>query len=161
MAVLCILPVSNYAVQDMDSPCFFCHADLFFEVQDGAHEINGIDCFICHGKSVEHNNAEDNSIKPDRVVKKADAAEFCGDCHNKELKDFSLSLHAKGFGKIENVPVCIDCHNGHLFEEKIDNKKCLECHGEELEKDKSMMEIDEDEIKLYQAHSLKKVKNKV
>ncbi len=160
VVIFCILPVSNYAVQDMENPCFFCHADLFFEVQDGAHEKNGIDCFACHGESKEHAIAEDNRIKPEKIFNRSDAAEFCGDCHDKELKDFSLSIHAKGINKIKNVPTCIDCHNGHQFEKKIDNKKCLGCHGEKLEKDKSVIKICEDEIKLYQVHSLKKIENK-
>ena len=159
IVIFCILPVSNYAVQDMENPCFFCHADLFFEVQDGAHEKNGVDCSSCHGESKEHNNAEDNSIKPDILINKSAAAEFCGDCHDKELKDFSLSTHAKGIGTIKNIPTCLDCHNGHQFEKKIDYNKCLECHGENLEIDNPVVEISENDIKLYQVHSLKRIEN--
>lgn len=155
----CILPVSNYAVQDMEHPCFFCHADLFFEMQDGAHEKNGVDCYACHGESKEHNNAEDNSIKPDRIIHMSDAAEFCGGCHDKELKDFSQSTHARGIGKINNIPTCTDCHNGHLFEKKIDHNKCLECHGVELEIENPVTKISVDEIELYQVHSLERIES--
>jgi len=157
--IFCILPVSNYAVQDMENPCFFCHADLFFELQDGAHERNGLDCSSCHGESKEHNNAEDNSIKPDKLIKKSDAAEFCGGCHDTELKDYSQSTHAKSMGKIENTPTCTDCHIGHQFEKKIDHEKCLECHGGLKDSDHPVTEISVSEIVLYQAHSLMKTGN--
>ncbi len=46
-----------------------------------------------------------------------------------------------------------------MSEKKIDNEKCLGCHGDKLEKDKSVIEICENEIKLYQVHSLKKTEN--
>jgi hypothetical protein len=140
----------------MENPCFFCHADLFFEAQDGAHEKNGVDCASCHGQSKEHNNAEDNSIKPDRVIKKTDAAGFCGGCHETELKDYSQSTHARGMGIIENTPTCTDCHKGHLFEKEINHEMCLDCHGGQLESNNPVTEISVNEIVLYQAHSLKK-----
>ena len=160
IVIFYMLPVSNYAVQDMESPCFFCHADLFFEIKDGAHEKNGIDCFACHGESKEHAMAEDNRIKPDKIFNRSDAAEFCGNCHDKELKDYSLSTHAKGINKIKNVPTCMDCHKEHQFEKKIDRKICSGCHGDNSKKNKLAKNICKDEIKLYQVHSLKKTENR-
>ncbi|MFC1558538.1 multiheme c-type cytochrome [candidate division KSB1 bacterium] len=157
IVIFCVLPASNYAVQDMENPCFFCHADLFFELKDGTHEKSGIDCFACHGESKEHAIAEDNRIKPEKIFTRSDAAEFCGNCHDKELKDFSLSTHFKSITK--NVPTCIDCHKGHEFEKKIDRKICLICHGNNSDRNKSSLIICEDDIKMYQVHSLGKIKN--
>jgi hypothetical protein len=155
--IFCISPVSNYAVaQDIENPCFFCHADLFFEIKEGVHEKNGIDCFACHGKSKEHAIAEDNRIKPETVIDSSNSVAFCGDCHNNELMDFSLSLHAKNTNNAEKVLTCLNCHEGHRFDLKINQTVCIGCHGDNSENNKSDLKIREDEIKLYQVHSLKK-----
>ena len=158
--LFCSLSDSNFAFQDTENPCFFCHADLFFEAKDGTHEQNGIDCIACHGKSEEHTFAEDNRIKPDKIYKRSDIDEFCGNCHNNELEDYQKSSHKKEVNeKNENAPTCSTCHEGHNFEKKINQNTCLKCHGSGYEKENSVRSICEMEIMLYQVHSLKKIKD--
>lgn len=154
-----VVSVSGFVLQDTESPCFYCHADLFFETQDGIHEQNGINCVSCHGKSEEHTLAEDNRIKPEKIYKKAEIANFCGECHNDELKDYTLSIHSTiDSSNAIVMPTCSDCHKGHKFEKKISTECCLLCHGDDSKARESTSadKITQEEINHYQVHSLKK-----
>jgi hypothetical protein len=149
----------SFAVQKAESPCFFCHADLIIETQDGVHIKIGLDCIMCHGKSDGHTFAEDNRVKPDKVFRKLDVDKFCGDCHKNELKDFQLSNHNKGVREgIKNSPTCSNCHKGHKFENKIDRNICLDCHNDS-KKSSSIGKNIKEKLMLYNVHSLKELKN--
>jgi len=134
-SIFCILPVLNFALQDMESPCFFCRADLIFETRDSVHTKNGIDCISCHGRSVDHTFAEDNSVKPEKIFKKKDVAKFCGSCHDDELKIFLKGQHNK---EVENSPTCSTCHKSHRFENNKETKEvCVTCHGNNSKENES------------------------
>lgn len=154
-----ILFISNFAKQDTENPCFFCHADLVYETKEGIHTKNSIDCIACHGISMEHTFTEDNSKKPEKIYQKSDISDFCGNCHNDELEDFQKSIHYIGVNqKNKNYPTCSTCHEKHRFENKKNiMKNCLVCHDSNSNESKSIVKISEKKLNLYQIHSLIKL----
>ena len=68
------------------------------------------DCQSCHGG--HHILKAEN---PASLVHKSLIPRTCGTCHQKELIDFSGSIHGVALleKSILNVPVCTDCHGRH------------------------------------------------
>ena len=98
--LLAVIPAIDanfiFSNQDAEDPCYFCHVDLIFKMKDGPHESAGVFCRECHGESNDHVFVEDNSIKPDKVIKRNDAGGFCGSCHESEYHNYQLSPHGDG-----------------------------------------------------------------
>lgn len=145
--------------QDAENPCYFCHVDLIFEMKDGPHEGAGILCSECHGESAGHVFAEDNSVKPDRVIKPSEAGNFCGSCHETEFGDLQSSSHSSKTEKEGTIqPTCISCHSAHGYRGKETILEgCIECHGFENDKKNDSIHrlINRDSL-LFNFHSLKK-----
>jgi Cytochrome c554 and c-prime len=149
-----------FSNQDAEDPCYFCHVDLIFEMKDGPHESAGIFCRECHGESDDHVFVEDNSIKPDKVIKLSDTGEFCGSCHENEYRNYQLSSHSGGTQREgKKSPTCTTCHSAHgKKSKKMILDDCIECHCFEGDKqdDETVHRINKSELLLYNFHSLQK-----
>ncbi len=62
--------------------CGLCHAHIELALDRGKHSPHDMTCVLCHGESEEHIAVEDNSIKPERPLRRAqDAMALCTQCH--------------------------------------------------------------------------------
>ena len=161
-AMLVIDTESGCSDQDAEEPCFFCHVDLIFEMEGGAHEGAGVFCRECHGESEGHVFAEDNSVKPDNVIKPAQVGSFCGSCHDDEYQYYQSSRHGEAIQEgNDKSPSCISCHSAHSSKSKeIILEGCIECHvseGKEHQEETAPV-LQREELMRFDFHSLKKPK---
>ncbi|HED16857.1 MAG TPA: cytochrome C, partial [Gammaproteobacteria bacterium] len=103
--------------------------------EDGSGRINAT-CADCHGTHdiVQMKTADSESFR-------LNTPQICGRCHEKELKDYTQSVHGaavKRHGKLE-AAVCSDCHSAHqIASPEQDQVKlaitenCGSCHEEEV-----------------------------
>ncbi len=86
-------------------------------------------CADCHGSHKIMSAAE-----PESQIYRAKVADTCGQCHEKESKEYASSIHAEGVKKgYDESPTCTYCHNPHEVEKPVYTKKqvnqlCLSCH---------------------------------
>ncbi|MGK9477748.1 cytochrome b/b6 domain-containing protein [Melioribacter sp. OK-6-Me] len=95
----------------------------------------GATCTTCHGVHDIKNKVQQGS-----KISAFNLPETCGQCHEKETKEYLESIHwiraKKGY---RESPVCNDCHNEHdinpisgsnkrLEARKIQQKTCMVCH---------------------------------
>ncbi len=90
-------------------------------------------CEACHGKSMQHLDVEDNSIKPDKVWNNTTVHRLCGECHEHSSKSYVCSSHARFAMEAKpgaaQAPNCSSCHGYHSLKSEVEIKeKCLSCH---------------------------------
>ena len=115
--------------------CFFCHMEIIAEMKSHAvkHWEADTKCEACHGRSMEHLDVEDNSIKPDKVWNDATVHGLCKECHEHSFKSYVSSSHARlAMGPKSGAPKapnCSSCHGYHGLTSEIQIKdKCVSCH---------------------------------
>lgn len=101
--------------------------------KDDPSRVNAT-CWDCHG---EHDVFPMDS--PNAQIYRTSTPETCGACHEKELKDYTQSVHGapvKRFGKLEPA-VCSDCHTAHKISvveqdpaKLLITENCGDCHKE-------------------------------
>lgn len=126
---------------DLDVSCLYCHTAVVAEVKVNAsrHWEAGTRCEACHGVSTKHLDAEDNSVKPDRVWNSLTVHNLCKECHGTVWEKFRTSLHARllvqgqpGSNPTSNgkAPNCSRCHGFHALRSGAAVKnECLSCHA--------------------------------
>jgi hypothetical protein len=133
---LTIIAFSQLMAQDYLNACFYCHMDIIAEVKTKAtlHWESGVSCTACHGKSEEHVDVEDNSIKPNQVWSDSSVHMLCKDCHDNQFQEFKESEHAGWYYSDEktdtsNIISCVTCHGAHGFKSFREIEiSCRECH---------------------------------
>jgi len=117
-------PNSFLSVTERNAACLQCHEN---RSRTGwhvaAHERGALACTDCHRLHAER----------DAVLTKADQAEVCFACHQKQRADFQkASTHPVRFGLMR----CSDCHSPHgspsnaMLIKPTLNQTCYSCHAE-------------------------------
>lgn len=113
--------------------CIQCHRDLqpnlVADWEASKHSAKGVACGVCHGS--EHSSAED-------VAKaKLPTPETCGQCHAKQVKQFSAGKHALAWTAMEAMPTT------HLLPMALTQgqKGCGGCHKIGLKSPSEMEEL--------------------
>ncbi|MEE9396366.1 MAG: cytochrome b/b6 domain-containing protein [Methylococcales bacterium] len=104
--------------------------------KDDPEKVNAT-CWDCHGA---HDVFPMKGSSGDSY--RINSPETCGTCHQKELKDYTQSVHGapvKRYGKLEPA-VCSDCHTAHKISVVEDNPakliitdNCGNCHEDYYE----------------------------
>jgi hypothetical protein len=127
----------NGQEQDSSISCFYCHMDIIVEMKAGApkHWNAGVKCEACHGASMGHIDAEDNSVKPEKVWGKSNVHELCRGCHDRAFAAYRKSVHARMLlpqraARVQaNGPSCCSCHGFHgLRSQPQIAKASVSCH---------------------------------
>lgn len=77
--------------------CVDCHGNVYDEWMEGAHGLNNVRCFICHGSLDKY------------FIKRANINK-CNGCHQNEVNDLK---------KIRDMKDCFFCHRPHSLETKF------------------------------------------
>ncbi|MCC6858142.1 MAG: hypothetical protein IT158_06270 [Bryobacterales bacterium] len=113
--------------QSPSQACSFCHLKIYLDCQRTGHEKHRVACQGCHGQSTGHRNAEDNSVKPDRLFTPAASPGLCMGCH--PGVPFKNRPHAAALARGRG-PGCTTCHGAHgLFPLARRERACLHCHS--------------------------------
>lgn len=123
--------------QDSSISCFYCHMNVIVETKAKApkHWRSEVRCQACHGTSMEHIDAEDNSIKPEKLWNDSNVHELCRGCHSSPFVAYRESRHAQHLLSQEAAPArtgrpsCSSCHGFHgLRSEPEIMATCRRCH---------------------------------
>ena len=117
-------PDSFLPVAERNAACLQCHESRSRTGwHAAAHERGALACTDCHRLHVER----------DAVLTKADQAEVCYSCHQKQRADFQkASTHPVRFGLMR----CGDCHSPHgspssaMLIKPTLNQTCYSCHAD-------------------------------
>lgn len=142
--------------------CVGCHADVTAKHPDDNLPLQPVHCALCHERQTESYNASVHGIalknghrdaatcrdchdshdlisnnSPTSPLYFTRQAETCGQCHDKEVRDWSASVHGRSMaaGK-RDAPTCTDCHSEHKIvslrnSTKISEDVCSRCHASE------------------------------
>jgi len=125
--------------------CLMCHGDKGFSVQKGRKKVSlfvdknalgksmhkDLECVNCHSALEKSEFPHVENVPPVN----------CGDCHDREGKEFDESLHGRAFKKGDPLaPTCKECHGYHnIISTKDKNSAvapikipylCGKCHRE-------------------------------
>jgi len=102
-----------------NSFCYVCHLNYDDEQLTADHELAGIGCAKCHGRSYEHCGDENNITPPEIMYPKAKINPTCMMCHPRQ-KIKHVSNHDSLLAGAETI-----------FDEKTASKKkcCTDCHA--------------------------------
>jgi predicted CXXCH cytochrome family protein len=137
-----------------DVKCVDCHVD--FDPEEMPHidgdDIYKVDCTECHDvedfeesihaqENLECSDCHSKHEIQEAVTLEEKGAEFCITCHDTpNVKGFIQSVHYEKKIGGENLPTCLDCHNGSThdiekakFTENELHQLCAECHKEPVE----------------------------
>ena len=144
--------------------CISCHADITKKHPDDNRLALPAQCASCHERQTasftasvhglalkaghteaatcqdchdSHEIIADNS--PTSPIYFSRQAQTCGACHEKEARDWALSVHGKAVAAgSRDAPTCTGCHNEHNISslknasaEKISEEVCSRCHASE------------------------------
>jgi cytochrome b subunit of formate dehydrogenase len=148
-----IKQIPHKTEQDRSVDCVSCHKEQSIDkaMQNADHYLASIhaqpqkndpskpnaNCWDCHGK---HNifPVKDTQAQTYRL----NTPETCGRCHEKQLKDYTQSIHGAKVKREGNLDaaVCSDCHTAHDINSPKDSKtkltitkNCGSCHDKEYE----------------------------
>jgi len=107
-------PDDNIKLRAVD--CGRCHAGENASYQAGVHglaakagDLTAATCLDCHGS---HDVLPPDS--PASPLSFTHLAGTCGQCHDQEAQDWSISVHGKAVAAgIHDAPTCTDCHSEH------------------------------------------------
>jgi formate dehydrogenase gamma subunit len=144
--------------------CLSCHADITKKHPDDNRPALAAQCTSCHEQQTasfaasvhglalkaghteaancqdchdSHEIISDNS--PTSPIYYSRQAQTCGACHEKEARDWALSVHGRAVAAgSHDAPTCTGCHNEHDISslknasaEKISHDVCSRCHASE------------------------------
>lgn len=143
--LILIIFFSFFLHSQSNEECLGCHGERGFSVQRGIKQINlyveinaiknsvhaELECINCHSELANTDYPHKAPLSP---VK-------CGECHPKEEKEHSESLHGRALKKGDPLaPNCKNCHNFHNILSSKDLKSdtsplkipylCGKCHRE-------------------------------
>jgi hypothetical protein len=111
------------AVKPADnSYCLVCHANFKSEPLAHKHQMAGVGCRSCHGRSDKHASDENNITPPDIMFSNERIAGACTACHasaglRKLDARLHQSMHAQSIAIASPAAaagkVCTDCHGAH------------------------------------------------
>jgi formate dehydrogenase gamma subunit len=144
--------------------CISCHADITAKHPDDNKPVALVNCSICHTRQTESFNASVHGLalkaghndaatcqdchgshemaasgSPNSPIYFLRQAETCGACHDKEARDWALSVHGKAvFAGSHDAPTCTGCHDEHKIRSlkgdsamTISGDVCSRCHASE------------------------------
>jgi nitrate/TMAO reductase-like tetraheme cytochrome c subunit len=118
LALAILLLLTTLASAQEDVQCYHCHDEQVKEFQKNVHREHGMTCTDCHGglkfanASVISREAMSGTFRG--APTRAETAEFCSKCHEKEAADFEESEHWKELQKgHKEAATCTDCHGTH------------------------------------------------
>ena len=144
--------------------CISCHADLTAKHPDDNKPVALVNCATCHARQTKsfnasvhglalkagHNDAATcqdchdshamvSSDSPTSPIYFSRQAQTCGACHDKEARDWALSVHGKAvLAGSHDAPTCTDCHDEHKIRSlksssalSISEDVCSRCHASE------------------------------
>lgn len=144
--------------------CISCHADITTRHPDDNKPVAPVNCAACHARQTESFNASVHGLalkaghndaatcqdrhdshemvsadSPTSPVYFSRQAQTCGACHEKEVRDWALSVHGKAvLAGSHDAPTCTDCHNEHKIRSlkssstlTISEDVCSRCHASE------------------------------
>jgi formate dehydrogenase gamma subunit len=141
--------------------CINCHADVTAKHPDDNKPLAPISCARCHdqqgvsyGASVHglarksgHEDAAECAdchgshgilppTSPASPLHFVRQAQTCGECHTKEARDVTASVHGKAMATgLRDAPTCTDCHSEHKIQALKDDsvlqisEVCSRCHA--------------------------------
>jgi formate dehydrogenase gamma subunit len=158
-------PAKLLASAHKTNTCASCHSDVTTKHPDDNLATKPVDCRACHERQTESYGASVHglALKAGRVdaatcrdchdshevvaptlaaspLHVSHKAETCGECHDKEAKEFSESVHGKALATgLRDAPTCTDCHSEHKIESltgdaassRISADVCSRCHASE------------------------------
>ena len=103
-------PVGDNPLAD-SSACYVCHMNYDGEALALGHELVGVGCRECHGRSFEHCGDESNVTAPDIMYPKATINASCLACHPQDEIIENL-VHRPLFSgtAVEEEKYCTGCH---------------------------------------------------
>ena len=144
--------------------CISCHADLTAKHPDDNKPVALVNCATCHARQTKsfnasvhglalkagHNDAATcqdchdshamvSSDSPTSLIYFSRQAQTCGACHDKEARDWALSVHGKAvLAGSHDAPTCTSCHDEHKIRSlksssalSISEDVCSRCHASE------------------------------
>ncbi len=144
--------------------CISCHADLTAKHPDDNKPVALVNCATCHARQTKsfnasvhglalkagHNDAATcqdchdshamvSSDSPTSPIYFSRQAQTCGACHDKEARDWALSVHGKAvLAGSHDAPTCTSCHDEHKIRSlksssalSISEDVCSRCHASE------------------------------
>jgi formate dehydrogenase gamma subunit len=144
--------------------CISCHADVTAKHPDDNKAIAPVNCGRCHERQTESFNASVHGLalkaghddaatcrdchdshniisetSPSSPLYFTRQAETCGTCHDKEARDWALSVHGKAvIAGSHDAPTCTGCHDEHKIRSlkstssiSISEDVCSRCHASE------------------------------
>jgi formate dehydrogenase gamma subunit len=144
--------------------CISCHADVTNKHPDDNKLLAPVDCARCHERQTESFNASVHGLalkaghddaatcrdchdthdvisdtSPSSPIYFSRQAETCGACHDKEARDWALSVHGKAvLAGSHDAPTCTGCHDEHKIRSlkssssmSISEDVCSRCHASE------------------------------
>jgi formate dehydrogenase gamma subunit len=122
--------------------CASCHADVTTKHPDDNQRLGAVSCARCHARSGEsygasvHGQAQKAGhldaptcadchgthailppTSPASPLHFVHQAQTCGECHPKEARDVTASVHGKAMATGErDAPTCTDCHSEHKIQ---------------------------------------------
>jgi hypothetical protein len=93
--------------------CYVCHLNYDGEELSMNHEIGGIGCEKCHGKSDRHSADEDGIVPPEIMYSRGRINLSCMECHS-HADIGHVSDHKELLSDLSgDKHVCTDCHGKH------------------------------------------------
>jgi len=144
--------------------CISCHADLTAKHPDDNQSVAPVNCAACHARQTEsfqasvhglaHKAGHDDAAtcqdchdshemvsadSPTSPIYFSRQAQTCGACHDKEARDWALSVHGKAVqAGSHDAPTCTGCHDEHKIRSlksssamTISEEVCSRCHASE------------------------------
>ncbi len=116
--------------------CVECHKKVTPKVvtdwQNSKHFKNDVDCATCHG--------DEHTTMTDYAKAELPTYETCGNCHEKQTKEFLDGKHSKGWGTLMAMPT-IHMQPSPLIEGE---KGCGACHKIGVKTEKQLAKLRED-----------------
>jgi formate dehydrogenase gamma subunit len=144
--------------------CISCHTDITKKHPDDNKPVAPVNCASCHARQADSFNASVHGLalkaghndaatcqdchdshemvsgnSPTSPIYFLRQAETCGACHDKEARDWALSVHGKAvLAGSHDAPTCTGCHDEHKIRSlksssamTISGDVCSRCHASE------------------------------
>jgi cytochrome b subunit of formate dehydrogenase len=103
-------------------------------IHSDSSKANNATCDTCHTAHYVYRSDDPRSLTHNR-----NSPQLCGECHEKELKAYKISLHGANLMRpwLGDSATCGNCHNSHRITEGVANLRvvteaCGDCHKIEV-----------------------------
>jgi len=144
--------------------CAGCHVDISEKHPDDNVPAKRVNCALCHERQTASYGASVHGLalkagragattcqdchdsheilaatSPASPLHVSQQAKTCGQCHDQEAKDWSVSVHGQALAAgVRDAPTCTDCHSEHKIQSltadatgKVSVDACSRCHASE------------------------------